>query len=110
MYTNSASNHGTLRFFRNKLNCTTLTNDPKKQVDATIDFLYTVVKGHWIACACDVLGISDVDGPIRFPAGLFKADLDTKWKFIESIAKKVVDRSAFVAPGEITDSAWRHML
>jgi len=68
-----------------------------------------VVKGHWIACACNVLGISDVDGPIRFPAGLFKADLDTKWKFIESIAKKVVDRltlveSAFVDPGEITDS------
>lgn len=96
-------------FFRNKLNRITLTRDPKKQVDATIDFIYTVVKGHWIACACEVLGIRDVDGPIKFPAGIFAADLETKWKFVQDIARKVVDRltlveSAFITPGEISDT------
>lgn len=96
-------------FFRNKLNRTSVSSDPKKEVDATIDFLNTVVKGHWIACACEILGITDVDGPIRFPQGIFTADLQKKKEFVEDIAKKVVDRvtvvdSAFIVPGEISDS------
>ena len=109
LYGKSASNHGTLRFFRNKLNRTSVSNDPKKEVDATIDFLYTVVKGHWIACACEILGITDIDGPVKFPPGLFTADLEKKREFVEEIATKVVERltlvdSAFVTPGEISDS------
>lgn len=109
LYKNSACNHGTLMFFRNKLNRTTLSNDPKKQVDATIDFVYTVVKGHWIACACEILGITDVDSTISFPRELLKPDLDKQKKFVEGIARQVVDKltlveSAFLAPGEIDDS------
>ena len=110
LYRNSASNHGTLNFFRSKLNRTSVSNDPKKEVDATIDFLYTVVKGHWLACACEILGITDVEGPIRFPRGIFTADIQTKRAFVEEIARKVVDGltlvdSAFLFPGEISDSA-----
>ena len=86
LYKNSASNHGTLMFVRNKLNRTTLSSDPKKQVDATIDFVYTVVKGHWIACACEILGITDVDGTIDYPRGLLKEDLEKKREFVEGIA------------------------
>ena len=109
LYKNSACNHGTLMFFRNKLNRKTLSNDPKKQVDATIDFVYTVVKGHWIACACEILGITDVDGTISYPRELLKDDLDKKREFVEGIATQVVDRltlvdSAFLAPGEMVDS------
>lgn len=59
-------------YFRNKLNRTSLSKDVKKQVDATVDFLYTVVKGHWIACACEILGITNVDGPIQYPTGKVK--------------------------------------
>ena len=80
-------------FFRNKLNRTTLSNDPKKQVDATIDFVYTVVVGHWIACACEILGITDVDGKINFPRHLLKAN---KKKYVEGIATQVVDRLTLV--------------
>ena len=96
-------------FFRNKLNQTTLSNDPKKQVDATIDFVYTVVKGHWIACACEILGITDVDCAIDYPRDLLKDNLEKKREFVEGIARQVVDRltlveSAFIAPGEMADS------
>ena len=109
LYHNSATNHRTLTFFRNKLNRTSVSSDPKKEVDATINFLYTVIKGHWIACACEILGITDVEGPIRFPQRLFTADLQKKRAFVEGIAKKVVDRltlvdSAFLVPGETVDS------
>ena len=109
LYRDSASNHGTLKFFRNKLNRTSVSNDPKKEVDATIDFLTTVVKGHWIACACEILGITDVNGPIRYPQGILTADPQKKREFVEDIARNVVDRltlmdSAFIIPGEISDS------
>ena len=42
----SASDHGTLGFFRCKLNRTTVSTDVKKDVNAALDFLLTVVKGH----------------------------------------------------------------
>ena len=109
IYSNSACNHGTLMFFRNKLNRTSLSTDPKKQVDATIDFVNTVVKGHWIACACEILGITDIEGTITIPRGLLKEDLEKKRKFIEELAQQVVNRltlveSSFLVPGEIDDS------
>lgn len=93
-------------FFRNKLNRTSLSKEVKKQVDATLDFLYTVVKGHWVACACNVLGISNVDGPGNFPRG---AEAHVQRKFVESIAKKVVEQltvvdPAFIIPGEMEDT------
>ena len=46
-------------FFRNQLNRVAVSNDPKKEVNATIDFLFTIIKGHWLACACEILGISN---------------------------------------------------
>ena len=96
-------------FFRNKLNRTSLSNEVKKQVDTTIDFLYTVVKGHWVACACEILGISDVEGPVNFPRGIYNEQQDKQQEYVESIARKVVERltlveSAFIIPGEIEDT------
>ena len=60
-----------------------------------------------MACACDILGISDVDGPIIYPRGLFKNK--KKREFVEEITQKVVDKltlvdSAFTVSGEIADS------
>ena len=45
---------GTLTFFRNRLRRIAMSNIPKKDVNATIDLLEVVVKGHWIACACEI--------------------------------------------------------
>lgn len=96
-------------FFRNKLNRTSISKDVKKQVDATIDILYTVVKGHWVACACEILGIPDSEGIIKFSADIHKAKPAEQRQFVESIAKEVVDRltlisSAFLNPGKTADS------
>ena len=63
-----------------------------------------------MVCACDTLGISDVDGPIIYPRGLFNNDdLKKKREFVEEITQKVVDKltlvdSAFTVSGEITYS------
>lgn len=109
LYKNSATSHGTLKYFRNKLNRTSLSDDVKKHVDATIDLIYTVVKGHWVACACELLEISSAEGPIVVPEGLKKANPIEQCKFVSDIARKVVERltligSAFVDPGTTADS------
>lgn len=67
------------------------------------------MKGHWVACACNILNISDVDGQIVLPSQLLKEDLHKKKQFVEDIARKVVDKltlvdSSFTSPGEMADS------
>ena len=64
-----------------------VSNDPKKEVDATIDFLYTVIKGHWLACACEILSISTLDGPIALSEGLLKAGQKKQQLFVEGLAQ-----------------------
>ena len=46
---------GHFTFFRNKLGRITVTKDYKKDVNALLDFLEIVIKGHWLAYACDDL-------------------------------------------------------
>ena len=57
LYKKSAGDRGTVTFFKNLLNRVAVTNEPKRDVDATVDFLQTVIKGHWLACACQILGV-----------------------------------------------------
>ena len=54
----SARDHGTLGFFK---------TDVKKDVNATLDFLLTVVKGHLLAVTCEVLGITKLDSKVNLP-------------------------------------------
>ena len=58
-------------FFRSLLNWVTVTNDPKKCVDTTIDFLTTTVKGHIIACALEILVVSKLDSKLQLPPGIY---------------------------------------
>lgn len=73
-----------------------MSKDPKKEVNATIDFLEAVVTGHWVACACDILGIANPRDEISMPAGLKKATASEQLLFVEGIARKVVDRLSLV--------------
>ena len=57
VYGHSARDDGTLGFFRS---CNTVTADVKKAVDDTLDFWETVVKGHFLATACTILGINSI--------------------------------------------------
>ena len=72
-------------FFRNRLYRVAVGKDPKKEVNATLDLIDTVLKGHWLACACDVLAMSNPDDRVALPAGSAK-------DFIHEVAEKVVDR------------------
>lgn len=69
-----------------------MSSEPKKAVDATIEFLEAVVKGHWVGCACDILGIASLDGAIPLPHGT----PSEKLAFVRGIAQKVADKLTLV--------------
>ena len=83
------------------LNRTGVLNDPKKNVNATVEnFLLTVVKGHLLAVAYVVLGITKLDAPINLPPFL-KSRSNEQYSFLKSIAMQVVDKCTIVE-GAIT--------
>lgn len=96
LYNKSSADHGTLAFFRTRLNRIAVSKDPKKDVNATIDFLEAVVHGHWLACACEILETPTLDSPVTLPAELKKAKPSEQLKFVEGIAEKVVKRLTLV--------------
>ncbi len=51
------------------------------------------MKGHWLACACNVLGVHSVDDHLSIPQLKCAAE---KRAFVESIAQKVVYRLSVV--------------
>ena len=58
---------GTLYHLRNLINRRNVTKKCKNNMNACEDFFETVVKGHVISCAMNLLGMSDVgDSPTRF--------------------------------------------
>ena len=44
-----------------------MTKDVKKGVLATLDFPLTVVKGHLLAAACEIIGITKLDSYVPLP-------------------------------------------
>ena len=73
LYSKSSGDHGTLDFFRSHLRRASVTANPKKDVNACVDLIYTVTKGHILACACDILNISGLDEHPAIPPGLKEA-------------------------------------
>ena len=71
-------------------------NDPKKAVDASIDFLLTVVKGHFPACACKILGITSLNLLVALPPHIFEATIEQQRTYITSIAKQLVHQCTLV--------------
>ena len=61
------------------------------------------MKGHWLACACDILGISNVDGAIKVPPNLNKASAAEQRMFLEGFSKKVVERMSLVDSTFVTN-------
>ena len=44
-----------------------MTEDVRKGVLATLDFQLTVVKGHLLAPACEIIGITKLDSYVPLP-------------------------------------------
>ena len=96
LYQQSSGDYGTLAFFRNRLGRTAVTADVKKDVNATLDLLETVLKGHWLASACLELGLQNLDDSIPKATELLHASAPRKQAYIEDLARKVVDRMTLV--------------
>ena len=96
LYGTSSRDHGTLGYFKSLLNRTEVKKDPKKAVDATIDFLLTVVRGHILAVAFEILGVTKLDSHIPLPPGLCSSTRHQQYAFVKSIAVQVVEKCTLV--------------
>lgn len=75
-----------------------MTKDPKKDVNACVDFINTVIRGHFVACACNLFGVSSTSEPLVdvLPPGIHKASDIEKLAFIEKISRKVVESCSLI--------------
>lgn len=96
LYGQTSQDHGTLGYFKSLLNRTTVKNEPKQSVNACLDFFTTVVKGHILAVACEVLEVRNLDSPLQLPPGLQESSPERQISFIKSIAVQVVDKCGLV--------------
>ena len=60
---------------------------PKKDVNPSIDLITTVVKDHFLACACDVLGVTCILEPLVLPPGIHTASNAQKLAFNQQDSK-----------------------
>ena len=95
-------------YFKSLLNQNTLKGDPKKAVDATLEFLRTVITGHFLACACQLLGITKLDSHVQLPPGIYKSSPDQQQAYVRQLATQVVEQCTLVehafTDGEVIDS------
>ena len=73
-----------------------MTKDPKKDVNACIDFISTIIKGHFLACACGIFGLSSLDEPLVLPPGIHMASNSEKLAFVNRISMMVVERCSLI--------------
>ena len=91
LFGRTSQEHGTLGYFKSVLNRTPVKKDPKKNVDACLDLLLSVVKGHFLASACTYLGIKKLNSPLQLPLGVRRGSSDQQYTFVKSIANHVVN-------------------
>ena len=96
LYGRSAGDHGTLAFFRSQLRRIPVTADAKKDENACVDLIYTVMKGHILASACEVLKVSGLEDQPTIPAGLKTAGRPEQLAYISDIAQAVVENCTLV--------------
>ena len=105
LYGKSNRDHGTLCYFRTLLNSSTVTSDPKKAVDANLEFLDTVVKRHLVASACRALGITRLDAKLSFPQGIRDASPQLQLAYVNHLAAQVVEECTLIdICGDVTDT------
>ena len=92
----SSRDHGTLAFFKSKLNRVSVKKDPKKDVNASLEFLMTITKGHIMAAACKILNVDNCTAPLSLPLDPQKTSYSEQLKYISGIASKIVDQYTLV--------------
>lgn len=105
LYEKSARDHGTLGYFRSLLNCSTVTANHKKAVDANLEFLITVVRGHLLASACRALAISTLDSKVSLPQDIHKASQQAQLAYVDHLAARVVKECTLIdICGDVTET------
>ena len=73
-----------------------MKEDPKKAVDATLEFLRTVVTGHFLACACQLLGITKLNSHIQLPPCINESSPDQQRTYVRQLATQVVEKCTLI--------------
>ena len=94
-----------MSYFRSLLNRNIVTTDTKKAVDANLEFLDTVVKGHFLASACRALGISKLDSELQLPPGIYHASAQQQLAFVQSLATQVLENCTLIdTSGDVAET------
>ena len=96
LYGPSSRDHGTLGHFKSLLNRTSITKSPKKYVNATVDFLLTVVKWHILGAACQVLRATKLNSKLNLPPCLDKCSIAQQYIYLRTVAAQVVDQCTLI--------------
>jgi len=76
-------------------------------VNATVDFLMTVTKGHLLAAACRIFGVEKLTSTLPLPSGISKCSYSEQYEYVCGIATAVVEKCTLVDEsfigGEVDD-------
>ena len=98
LFTTSSRDHGPLGHLCSLLGRLPKAKDPKKDFNACSDALFTILKGHFIAAACDIL---DIRKPDEEPASLGAVkgscpDAEKK-AYIYRVSREIVNKYSVIA-------------
>ena len=85
-----------LGHFKSLLNHNTFKTKPKEAADATIEFLQTVVTGHFLACVCQLLRITKLSSCVDLPPGLLKSTPEQQQAYVRELVTQVVEQCTLV--------------
>ena len=95
LFAASSRDHGTLGHFCSLLRRLPAAKKPKNDMNACVDVLFTVLKGHYIASACEMLGISKAD---EIPKDLtIPNDKEGRIKFIAKLSRQVAEKCSIMS-------------
>jgi len=92
--TDSSSDHGTLAQLFALLKRLPAGTKPQKDMNACTDALFSVLKGHLLAFACQELGIENIDSDVTHPILASTSDLEKK--FLATLSMKIVENCTII--------------
>ena len=92
----SARDHGTVWHLCSLLGRLPSAKDPKKDMNACMDVLITVLKDHYVASACTLLGIDQPDSKPASLSTFIKMSAREKYSFIINFSSQVLDKCGSV--------------
>lgn len=109
LFTTSSRDHGTLGHLCSLLGRLPKAKDPKKDFNACSDALFTILKGHFVAAACDTL---EIKNPDEEPASLatIKGSCPDQEKraYIYHVAREVVNKYSIITEAVLNKDVEDH--